>query len=105
MEDTIGIAGTGAIACGLAVNAARTNDVIMWARSDESAGRARKLVDKVCDRLADDDPCDTGRVQIVTDLARFSEAGIVVEAIREDADLKRELMQQIGPLAGDGTLL
>jgi 3-hydroxybutyryl-CoA dehydrogenase len=105
MDKTIGIAGTGAIACGLAVTAARTNDVIVWARSDESAERARKLVDKTCERLKDDDPCDTNRVEVVTDLNRFSEAGIVVEAIREDADLKRELMQKIGPVAADTALL
>jgi 3-hydroxybutyryl-CoA dehydrogenase len=105
MEQTIGIAGTGAIACGLAVTAARTNDVIMWARSPESAERARKSVDKICERLGEDDACDTSRIEIVTDLQRFSEAGIVVEAIREDADLKRDLMQQIGPLASDTALL
>lgn len=105
MEDTIGIAGTGAIACGLAVTAARTNDVIMWARSDESADRGRKLVDKIYGRLKDDDTCDVSRVEVVTDINRFAEAGIVVEAIREDADLKRDLMQQIGPIAGDEALL
>ena len=105
MERTIGIAGTGAIACGLAVTAARSSNVIMWARSDESAARARAQVDKICSRLEDDDPCDTSRIDVTTDLARFAEAGIVVEAIREDADLKRELMQKIGPLAGDDALL
>lgn len=105
MQETIGIAGTGAIACGLAVTASRSNEVIMWARSPESAERARQLVEKTCGRLADNDPCDASRVEIVTELARFAEAGVVVEAIREDVDLKRELMEQIGPLAGDEALL
>lgn len=105
MHETICIAGTGAIACGLAVTASRTNDVIVWARSEESAARAHKLVTKTCERLDDDDACDPGRVEVVTDLERCAEAGVVVEAIREDVDLKRELMQRIGPLAGKHALL
>ena len=105
MEQTVGIAGTGAIACGLAVTAARTSDVIMWARSEESAERARKHVEKICDRLKDDDPCDTTRVDVVTELGRIAAATVLIEAIREDAGLKRELMEQIGPLASDDALL
>jgi 3-hydroxybutyryl-CoA dehydrogenase len=105
MAETIGIAGTGAIACGLAVTAARTGDVIIWARSQESAERARTRVDTICGRLADDDPCDTSRIDITTEIERIGEAGIVIEAIREDADAKRELMEKVGPLVKDDTLL
>lgn len=105
MTDTIGIAGTGAIACGLAVTATRTSDVIVWARSGESASNARTRVDSICERLGEDDRCDSGRIEIVTDLERLAETPVVVEAIREDADAKRELMHKIGPIASDDALL
>ena len=41
MQERLGIAGSGTIACGLAVTAARNGDVLLWARSDDSAERAR----------------------------------------------------------------
>jgi 3-hydroxybutyryl-CoA dehydrogenase len=105
MTDTIGIAGTGAIACGLAVTASRIGDVIMWARSDDSAERARGRVETIAERLGDEDACNAGRIEIVTELSRLSETPVVVEAIREDVDAKRELMEQIGPLAAADALL
>lgn len=105
MTDTIGIAGTGAIACGLAVTATRTSDVLMWARSTESAERARTRVTSICERLGDEDACDASRVEIVTELERLSEPPVVVEAIREDADAKRELMERLGPIASTDALL
>ena len=43
MEERLGIAGSGAIACGLAATAAQHGDVLLWARSDELGGaRARR---------------------------------------------------------------
>src|SRR5437763_1190189 len=43
MQERIGIAGSGLIACGLAATAARVGDVVLWARSDESAERAQEM--------------------------------------------------------------
>jgi 3-hydroxybutyryl-CoA dehydrogenase len=40
MKDRLGIAGSGAIACGLARAAADTHDVVLWARSNGSRERA-----------------------------------------------------------------
>src|SRR5206468_1580855 len=101
----IGIAGTGAIACGLAVTASRSGDVIMWARSEESAERARGRVETISERLGEEDSSDSTRIEIVTELTRLGETPVVVEAIREDADAKRELMEQVGPLAAADALL
>ena len=42
MQEKLGIAGSGAIACGLAATAARAGEVMLWARSDESADRAQR---------------------------------------------------------------
>ncbi|MDX6713613.1 MAG: 3-hydroxybutyryl-CoA dehydrogenase, partial [Baekduia sp.] len=44
MSERLGIAGAGAIACGLAACAARHGEVVVWARSDASAARAEETV-------------------------------------------------------------
>ena len=44
MQETLGIAGSGAIACGLAATAASRGNVMLWARSDASAERARASI-------------------------------------------------------------
>src|SRR5437763_9977030 len=54
LEERLGIAGAGTIACGLAVAAARVGEVMLWARSAASADRARNTVAKTCARLKDE---------------------------------------------------
>src|SRR5947208_16400007 len=45
VQERLGIAGSGTIACGLAATAARHGtDVLLWARSDQSAERATTSV-------------------------------------------------------------
>ena len=51
VEERLGIAGSGAIACGLAATAAQQGDVLLWARSEGSAERARGAVAKWCGKL------------------------------------------------------
>lgn len=104
-DATIGIAGTGAIACGLAVAASRRGDAILWARSAQSAERAVKRVATVCERLGPEDGCDPARVRVVQELAELDAADVVVEAIREELGDKSALLGRLAPLLGDGTLL
>ena len=52
MQERLGIAGSGTIACGLAAAAARHGEVVLWARSDGSAQRARGKVEKICEKLS-----------------------------------------------------
>lgn len=78
----IGIAGTGAIARGLAAVAAERAEVVIWARSGESAERARSVLD--------------GRARVTTDLGELSGAGVVIEAIVEDALVKSDLLARLG---------
>src|SRR5581483_3488671 len=81
VEERLGIAGSGAIACGLAVTAAQLGDVLRWARSGESAERARETIAKSCAKLGDE--ADPGRVTVVTDLDALNDATFVVEAVIE----------------------
>ena len=104
MSERLGIAGAGAIACGLAACAARHGEVVLWARSDSSAQRAEETVHKVCGRLSGE--VNAAHVQVSTDLGRLGDGTtFLVEAIAEDLDLKRRLLGELTVVAGDDTVL
>jgi 3-hydroxybutyryl-CoA dehydrogenase len=103
VQETVGIAGSGAIACGLAATIARHGDVLLWARSEESAERARATVDKVCGRLSGE--VNAKHVQIVTDLAELSDCSTIVEAIAEDHATKVALLTRLHEIAGPTAML
>jgi 3-hydroxybutyryl-CoA dehydrogenase len=103
MDERIGIAGSGAIACGLAAAAARHGEVVLWARSDGSAQRARDHVESICGRLSG--AVNAGQVRVETDLAALGQAPAVIEAVAEDEAVKAGLLSDLGRVAGDGALL
>jgi 3-hydroxybutyryl-CoA dehydrogenase len=103
VQERLAIAGTGAIACGLAATAARHSDVVLWARSSDGEGRARSTVDKVCGRLSGE--VNASRVTITGDLDALGDATFVVEAIVEEHDAKAKLLERLGSVtAGDAIL-
>jgi 3-hydroxybutyryl-CoA dehydrogenase len=103
VDEQLGIAGSGAIATGLAVCAARVGEPILWARSDASAARARKQIAKICERLGEGH--DPGRVRVVTEPGALSSATFVVEAITEDVALKSALLAQLAALAAPEAII
>jgi 3-hydroxybutyryl-CoA dehydrogenase len=103
MSERLGIAGAGAIGCGLAVCAARHGDVILWARSDMSAARAETSVHQLCGRLSDE--VDPARVQVRTEIEALAPQSFLIEAIAEDHDAKAALLARLGAIAGDDALL
>ncbi len=93
MNERLAIVGSGAIACGLAATAARHGPVLLLARSEDSADRARATVEKTLSRLnAEVNP---EHVQIVTDPQALSRATFVVEAVVEDHDVKAGLLAEL----------
>ena len=102
MSERIGIAGSGAIACGLAATAARHGDVLLYARSEASAERARARVDKVCGRLSG--AVNAQHVAIVTDLAALAPASVLIEAITEDHAAKVGLLGELVAAAAPGAI-
>ncbi len=100
MQERLGIAGAGAIACGLAVTAARTGEVLLWARSAASAQRAHATVEKTCAKLAEEG-IDPGRVRVVTDIDQLAEATFLVEAVVEHHGSKAEVLSQLAHHAGE----
>jgi 3-hydroxybutyryl-CoA dehydrogenase len=87
----LGIAGSGAIACGLARAAGGDFEVVVWARSDGSADRACGAVEDLA--------------RVVTGLEELARADVVVEAVAEDPAVKAEVHGRIGALLADDALL
>jgi 3-hydroxybutyryl-CoA dehydrogenase len=102
--ERLGIAGAGAIACGLAATAAQRGQVLLWARSDRSADRARQSVEKICSKLTDG-PAATEQVQVVRDLDALGDATFLVEAVVEDQEHKAALLSELSSHAGEDAVL
>ncbi len=90
MTPPLGIAGSGAIACGLARAAAGSHEVVLWARSQSSCERAREKA---------------ANARVVTDPAELSGCPIVVEAIAEDPSAKAELYGQLAGVLSPEAIL
>jgi 3-hydroxybutyryl-CoA dehydrogenase len=99
----LAIAGSGAIACGLAATAAHHGPVLLLARSETSADRARATVEKTLSKLKAE--VDPEHVEIVTDIAALQEATFVVEAVIEDHDAKAALLTELSAILDAGAIL
>jgi 3-hydroxybutyryl-CoA dehydrogenase len=86
----LGIVGSGAIARGLARAAADHHEVVVWARSEESAERAAEKV---------------GGASVVTDLEGLRDCDVVVEAVSEDHDVKCGIHRRLGELLPPDTIV
>jgi 3-hydroxybutyryl-CoA dehydrogenase len=87
----LGIAGSGAIACGLARAAGGSHEVVLWARSESSKDRA-------CARVED-------AATVVTELSGLAGCPVVVEAISEDVETKRGLYDQLAEVLDEDSVL
>jgi 3-hydroxyacyl-CoA dehydrogenase len=92
--ERVGIAGSGTIACGLAACVVEAGgEVVLWARSDDSAHRAR------------DEIGTTEALTVTTDLEGLSVSTLAVEAVAEEQHLKRDLLTSLGRLLSDHAIL
>ncbi len=89
--ERIGIVGAGAIATGLARLAAERGDVVMWARSEASAKRASTVIEDVA--------------AVVTEMEALADSTIVVEAVAEDIEVKRDMHALLADLLPEPTLV
>ena len=87
-----GIAGSGAIATGLAAVSTMTGDTILLARSEASAWRAEDKVVAACAKIEGAEP---SRLRVTTDPADLADCDIVVEAIVEEVAPKGELLARV----------
>jgi 3-hydroxybutyryl-CoA dehydrogenase len=91
VTERLGIAGTGAVATGLARLAAPHGGVLVWARSAASRDRAREEIG------------DGARV--TTDIGDLVSCTFVVEAVVEDMRVKGDLLHRLDRITPDDTLL
>jgi len=87
-----GIAGSGAIATGLAAVSTTTADTILLARSEASAWRAEEKVVAACAKIEGAEP---SRLRVTTDPKDLAECDIVVEAVIEEVDPKAEVLSAV----------
>jgi 3-hydroxybutyryl-CoA dehydrogenase len=103
VNERLAIAGSGAIACGLAAAAAHHGPLLLLARSSDSAERARARVERSLARLGAE--VDPAHVQVVTDPEALAPATFVVEAVVEDHDIKAGLLAELDVVVGPEAIL
>ena len=87
MNERLGIVGSGAIATGLAQVAAEHRDVILWARSEQSAERV------------------TADVPTTIDLEHLGDRTFVIEAVVEDLAVKCSVLTELGRVLDDEAVI
>jgi 3-hydroxyacyl-CoA dehydrogenase len=75
----------------LARAAASAGETVLWARKEESAARAREALEEAG--------------VVVTDLEHLIDCDIVVEAVAEDLEVKKGLLERLGGVLPDSTVL
>ncbi len=101
LEERLAIAGGGAIACGLAVLAARQAEVCLWVRSPAAADRAERRLS----RLREREQQPLAPIHVTTDWPALADGSFVVEAIAEDLAAKRALLGQLHELLDDDAIV
>jgi 3-hydroxybutyryl-CoA dehydrogenase len=103
VSERLAIAGSGAIACGLAAVAAgrgMVGPVAVWARSDGSCARASEKVSRLCERLGTEP-----HVTVSRDPEVLAGATFIVEAVIEDAQAKAAVWRSLNGHVGPDTVL
>jgi len=100
VSERLAIAGSGAIACGLAAVAATRGPVSVWARSDGSCERASAKVNAICEKLGTEPDITISRDPDVLIGATF-----IVEAVVEDALAKASVWRTLNGHVGEDTVL
>ena len=95
------IAGSGAIACGLAAAATSLGKTLLLARSDASAWRAEEQATALCAKV---DGADPKRLKVTTRPEDLASCDLIVEAILESPEEKAELLSRLGEAAADADL-
>jgi 3-hydroxybutyryl-CoA dehydrogenase len=95
------VAGTGAIALGVAASASTLGEVHVLARSDSSAAKAEAGLAKLCGKL---DGADADKIRVTTDSSALSGCDLVVEAIVEETAAKAALLRELAGTCPDADL-
>ncbi len=96
-----GIAGSGAIATGLAAVSTTTAETILLARSEASALRAEERIVATCTKIEGAEP---SRLRVTTDPADLAHCDVVVEAVVEEVAAKGEVLAAVATACPDADL-
>src|ERR1700754_3907186 len=110
---TVGVVGLGTMGAGIAEVFARAGlEVIGVERDDQALAAGRGHLDTSTARAVKrgklteaDAEAFRNRVTFTTDLAALSSAGLVIEAVPERLELKRDLFGRLDGIVGAGTVL
>lgn len=100
LREQVAVAGSGAIACGLAASVAVHGDAVLLARSVDSAKRAATKADALTARLG-----APGTIRVSSDIADLAGSTYVVEAIVEDLDAKSALLAELDAALGPDAII
>jgi 3-hydroxybutyryl-CoA dehydrogenase len=109
----VGVVGAGLMGAGIAqVAAVAGHRVVLRDVTDEALGRGRAGIEKSLTRFVAKGQLDQGaadealgRITTVTDLDAVGEAGVVVEAVFEDIEVKHEVFRVLDRVCRDGAVL
>ncbi len=109
----VGVVGTGTVGAGIAEVAARAGlAVACWGRSEDSVGRARDAVERSTARAVERGKLTSeAREELLSGIlftTRLEDLGgcdVVVEAVAEDLEVKRDLFERLGALAASAAVL
>lgn len=95
------IAGSGAIATGLAAVSTTTAETILLARSEASAWRAEEKVVSACEKI---EGADAARLRVTTNVADLVDCDVVVESVIEELGPKGEVLGSVAEACPDADL-
>ena len=113
MSEVIGVVGAGTMGNGIAQVAARAGySVIMHDVSEAFLDRGMNAIDKSLQRDVDKERLDAQakpeiikRIKTATDLAAFSNAALVIEAVTENLDVKTKVFQTLDQVTPANAIL
>lgn len=111
--EIIGILGAGAMGSGIAqVAAAHGHRVLLYDALTSALSNAEQKLEKTLDKLVSKDKMKkteasalAGRIQYTSQLTDFSKCSVVIEAIVEAVEPKRQIFREIEAIVGPDTLL
>jgi 3-hydroxybutyryl-CoA dehydrogenase len=103
LGEDLGILGSGTIARGLALAAASHGPVVLRARSEASAERARGQLEKAAGKIELGDALE--RISVTSNLDGAESHTLVVEAVVEDPDVKGQVLSEAAKRLGHDTIL
>ncbi len=112
-QSLIGIIGTGTMGTGIAqVAATAGHKVLVYDKSSEALLNARHSLVKIMNRLVEKEKLSQGeadtilnRIEYVDGLSRFEGCSLVIEAVIESLDVKKQIFHQLESVTNSNTVL